>query len=82
MAKTVKVRHTITGLTEEMSQEYFESIAFTSLHKVFEVLPDDYDVNCTDCGQTAEDNIEEDEELDLGDGYDFYDNEEEDYNRG
>lgn len=77
MTKPVKVRHVITGLTEELTQEFFNSIAFTPLHKVYEVLPDDYDMNCVSCGEDPEpEDIEEDEENDLGDGYDFYDEEE------
>lgn len=73
----VKARHTITGIVVEIPDEQFAAMAFTPLGSVYDVLPADYDVNCTDCGEAAdeEDDIEE---QDLGDGYDFYDTEEED----
>lgn len=79
----VKARHTVTGIVVEIPDEQFAAMAFTGLGAVYDVLPADYDAGCIDCGDNAEpDDIEEDEELDLGDGYDFYDNQEEDYNRG
>lgn len=69
----VKARHTVTGIVVEIPDEQFAAMAFTGLGAVYDVLPADYDPDCTTCGENAE----EIEDENLGDGYDFYDYDEE-----
>lgn len=76
MADSVKARHVLTGITVEIPVEQFKAMAFTPLHKNYEVLSSDSPVDCIPCNSKAD----ESEELpDLGEqeNYDYdYDPEE------
>lgn len=72
MTDKIKVRHTITGLVRDMSIKEFDAIAFTPLHKVFEVVDPDTDVDCTTCG-SDEPEVEEAPDLGVVEESDEYD---------